>query len=211
LPRQGQGSCWPLATSPTGGIVVRCDVTVAEDRTALIERAAEELGPVDVLVNNAGYAQSGAAEEETAEVISRTIDTNLVGAIHLCQLVAPLMRATGGGSIVNIASVSAFRSLDRYGLLSYAASKSGLVGATLELASQWGRDNIRVNAVAPGWFPTRMSGFLEDPEHVAWIASNNSLRRPGRLEEITGPVLFFAGDASTYVTGQVLRVDGGWR
>ena len=78
-----------------------------------------------------------------------------------------------------------------------------------ELAAQWGPDRIRVNAVAPGWFPTRMTGFLQDADQVAWIEHHTSLRRPGRLAEIVGPVLFLAGDGSSYVTGQVLAVDGG--
>ena len=191
-----------------GGI--RADVALAQDRERLVAEVVARHGRVDVLVNNAGYAQAGPAELEPLEGIARTVGTNLVGAMHLCQLVAAHMAGTGGGSIVNIASVSAFAVMDRYGLASYTASKAGLVALTRELAYQWGPRGIRVNAVSPGWFPTRMNGYLEDGDQRAWIDAHTSLRRPGLVEEMVGPVLFLAGDAASYVTGQTLRVDGGW-
>nr|WP_051809980.1 SDR family oxidoreductase [Actinoplanes subtropicus] len=103
------------------------------------------------------------------------------------------------GSIVNVASVSARVSLDRYGLAGYVASKAAVEGLTRELAAQWGGRGVRVNAIAPGWFPTASSGFLEDADQVAWIGVRAALGRPGRLAELDGSLLFLAGDASSYV------------
>jgi NAD(P)-dependent dehydrogenase (short-subunit alcohol dehydrogenase family) len=128
----------------------------------------------------------------------------------LAQLVGRHMLQRGSGSIINIASAAASASLDRYGLAGYVASKSAVVGLTRELASQWGGRGVRVNAIAPGWFPTASSGFLTDPDQVAWISARAPLGRPGRLDELDGPLLFLASDASSYLTGETLRVDGGW-
>ncbi|GAB3057872.1 SDR family oxidoreductase [Intrasporangium mesophilum] len=189
---------------------VRADVGVSEDRERLVAEVVARHGRIDVLVNNAGYAQAGPAENEPLDGIARTVETNLVGAMHLCQLAAEHMADSGAGSIVNVASVSAFAVMDRYGLASYTASKAGLVALTRELAYQWGPRGIRVNAVSPGWFPTRMNGFLEDGDQRAWIDAHTSLRRPGLVGEMVGPVLFLAGEDASYVTGQTLRVDGGW-
>jgi len=197
-----------VETTDTTGI--RADVAVAPDRERLVAEVVARHGRIDVLVNNAGYAQSGPAEHEPLDGIARTVGTNLVGAMHLCQLVAGHMATAGGGSIVNVAAVSALAVVDRYGLASYTASKAGLVALTKELAYQWGPRGIRVNAVSPGWFPTRMNGFLEDGDQRAWIDAHTSLRRPGFVGEMVGPVLFLAGDDASYVTGQTLRVDGGW-
>ena len=194
-------------SGPTG---IRADVGLAQDRERLVSEVVSRHGRIDVLVNNAGYAQAGPAEQEPLEGIARTVGTNLVGAMHLCQLAAGHMAGSGGGSIINVASVSAFAVMDRYGLASYTASKAGLVALTRELAYQWGPRGIRVNGVSPGWFPTRMNGFLEDGDQRAWIDAHTSLRRPGFVGEMVGPVLFLAGDESSYVTGQTLRVDGGW-
>ena len=191
-------------------LAVACDVTVEGDRHKLVTTALEWSGRVDVLINNAGFARSAPALEETATDVKRTVDSNLLGPLRLCQLVGAGMVERGSGSIVNVASLIGSRSVDRYALASYAASKAAIIALTRELASQWGRDGVRVNAVAPGWFPTRMTGFLEDAEQADWIVRHTSLGRTGRLEEMVGPVLFLAGEASSYVTGQVLAVDGGW-
>ena len=199
-----------LAGSLHDALAVRCDVRSAEDRAALVDAALERYGRIDILVNNAGVAFSGPAEEEDLERVRGLIDTNLTSVLGLSQLVAPHMFEQGGGVIVNIASPAATTSLDRYGLAAYAASKGGVVALTREHAAQWGRRGVRVNAIAPHFFPTATSGYLQDPDLVAWLEARSPLGRTARIDEIDGPLLFLCSDASSYVTGQLLVVDGGW-
>ena len=188
--------------------VVGGDLALPSDRARIVSAVLNTHGRVDVLVNNAGWAQSAPAEEEGLDAFEQAVAVDLVAPFDLAVRVAAAM--TDGGSIVNIASVAALRAFDRYPLAGYAAAKSGLVGLTRELAAQWGLRGIRVNAVAPGWFPTRMTGHLEDAEQIAWIEARTALHRAGELEELAMVIRFLASPASSYVTGQVLAVDGGW-
>jgi NAD(P)-dependent dehydrogenase (short-subunit alcohol dehydrogenase family) len=199
-----------LATELDDALPVRCDIRVAADRTALVATALDYYGHIDILVNNAGAASSGPAEDETPEQLADVIDTNLTGLFALTQLVGRHMLDRHRGAVINIASLSATTSLDRYGLAAYAATKAGVVGLTRELAWQWGRRGVRVNAIAPSFFPGATTGWLRDPEQVAWISENTALGRIPLIEELDGPLLFLAGGASSYVTGQTLFVDGGW-
>jgi NAD(P)-dependent dehydrogenase (short-subunit alcohol dehydrogenase family) len=161
-------------------------------------------------VNNAGVAYSGPAEDETPEQLQDLVDTNLTALFALTQLAGRHMLGRGSGVIVNIASLSAGISLDRYGLAGYAATKAAVVALTRELAAQWGDRGVRVNALAPSFFPGATTGWLQDPDQVAWIRAHTRLGRPPRADELDGPLLFLASNASSYVTGQTLYVDGGW-
>ncbi len=199
-----------LAAQLRDALPVACDVRTAADREALVDAALGRYGRIDLLVNNAGVAYSGPAEDETPEHLHDLIDTNLTGLFALTQLVGRHMLDRGSGVIVNIASPSATISLDRYGLAGYAATKAGVVALTRELAAQWGARGVRVNALAPSFFPSATSGWLQDPDQVAWISAHAPLGRPPRTDELDGPLLFLAGDASSYITGQTLFVDGGW-
>jgi hypothetical protein len=199
-----------LAATLHDALPVRCDVRSADDRTALVAAAVDHYGCIDILVNNAGAASSGPAEDETAEQVDDLIQTNLTGLFALTQLVGHHMLERRTGTIVNIASLSAVISLDRYGLAGYSASKAGVIALTRELAWQWGRRGVRVNAIAPSFFPSATSGWLRDPDQVAWIEHNTALARIPRSAELDGPLLFLVSDASSYVTGQTLYVDGGW-
>jgi NAD(P)-dependent dehydrogenase (short-subunit alcohol dehydrogenase family) len=199
-----------LANELRDAVAVRCDMRQAADRTALVTAALDHFGAIDILVNNAGVAYSGPAEDETPEQLADLIETNLTGLFALTQLVGRHMLERHSGVIVNIASPSASISLDRYALAGYAASKAGVVALTRELAWQWGRRGVRVNAIAPSFFPSATSGWLKDPDQVAWIETNTALGRIPRAEELDGPLMFLASDAASYVTGQTLYIDGGW-
>jgi NAD(P)-dependent dehydrogenase (short-subunit alcohol dehydrogenase family) len=191
-----------------GAIAVPGDVSVDEDRGRIIETALTRCGRIDGLVNNAGTANFVRAIDETADDVRRLLDVNVVGPFDLARRCAEHMRASGGGSIVNITSMSAIVAT---GLTvpsaGYCASKAALAHMTRELAVQWGRYSIRVNAVAPGMYPTEMVDGRQDmPE---FFASRLALRRVGCAEDILGAVQFLLSDASTYITGQQLAVDGG--
>jgi len=159
-----------LAAELGNALAVRCDIRESDDRAALVEAALDRYGRIDVLVNNAGIAHSGPAEGEDLATVRDLLDTNTLGLFGLTQLVGRHMLQRGAGSIVNIASPSATMSLDRYGLAGYAASKGAMVALTRELAAQWAGRGVRVNALSPCFFPSNTSGWLTDPDQVAWMS-----------------------------------------
>ncbi|WP_030438317.1 SDR family NAD(P)-dependent oxidoreductase [Actinoplanes subtropicus] len=199
-----------LAASLRDALPVTCDVRRDEDRAALVAAALDRYGQIDVLVNNAGIASSTPAEDENLDSVRDLLDTNTVGLFGMTQLVGRHMLDRGQGSIVNVASPSATISLDRYPLAGYAASKGAVVALTRELAAQWAGRGVRVNALSPCFFPSNTTGWLADPDQVAWISGRTPIGRPPRPDELDGPLLFLASVASSYVTGQNLVVDGGW-
>jgi hypothetical protein len=192
-------------------VPVRCDVTNEEDRAALVRVAAGITGRVDVLVNNAGMAGVPNAEDETAAGFAALLDLNLAAGFHLATAVAATVPEGGSLSIVNISSVIGMVSTAPIGGASYAASKAGVIGLTRELAGQWGRRGIRVNAIVPGWFDTEMTdGLFSNDKSAGWVRRNTMLGRGGEPGEVDGALLFLASEASSYVTGHTLVVDGGW-
>jgi NAD(P)-dependent dehydrogenase (short-subunit alcohol dehydrogenase family) len=199
---------------------VACDVTDEDDRRRLIETALERHGRIDGLVNNAGMGATGPALRTSVDAFSRVVELNLVAPYALSCLAAAQMRSQGhdggspggdGGSIVNVASVMGLRSIAQIADAAYVASKSGLIGLTRELASQWGRYGIRVNAVAPGFFASEMTaGLGTDPDSFpTWLTEQIPLGRGGRHGELDASILYLLGSGSSFVTGQVLSVDGG--
>jgi len=197
-----------LAQGLRSAIAIPGDIADDSDRTRVVEQAEATFGRIDGLVNNAGVLTYGRAVDETAEDVRRLLDVNVVGPFDLARRCVEPMSAAGGGSIVNITSMSGIVAT---GLTvpsaGYCASKAALAHMTRELAVQWGRHNIRVNAVAPGLFPTEMTG---EPDEVPdFFSSRLALRRAGRAQDIVGAVQYLLSDASTYVTGQQLPVDGG--
>lgn len=184
------------------------DITDADHRRRLIERAGT-LGGLDVLVNNAGICDDGPIEEQSLDDLMRVIDVNLVSVMDLCRLAAPLLLASPSASVINIASIYGVVS-SRGPMAAYNATKGAVISLTRQLAAQWGERGVRVNALAPGYFPTEMTGFLSDAAFVRSIGERTLLGRAPRVEELDGPLLFLATAASSYMTGQVLLIDGGW-
>jgi NAD(P)-dependent dehydrogenase (short-subunit alcohol dehydrogenase family) len=190
---------------------VPCDVSREQDRIRLAETALTATGRFDVLVNNAGVGGAPRAAEETSRDFADVLAVNLVAPFHLARLMAEAEAEAHGRSIVNVASILGLVSGAPLGGAGYAASKAGLVGLTRELAGQWGRAGVRVNALAPGWFRSEMTEELfADARSSRWVEKNTMLCRAGEGAELDGALLFLASDASSYCTGQVIVVDGGW-
>lgn len=182
-----------------------------QDRRRLIETAMATTGRLDVLVNNAGTAGATRAADESSDDFAEVLAVNLVAPFHLARLMAESPPSGAARSIVNVASILGLVSAAPMGGAGYTASKAGLVGLTRELAGQWGGAGVRVNALAPGWFRSEMTeGLFADARSRAWVERNTMLRRGGEGGELDGALLFLASDASSYCTGQVLVVDGGW-
>jgi NAD(P)-dependent dehydrogenase (short-subunit alcohol dehydrogenase family) len=189
-------------------VPVACDVAVDADCERLIEAA----GPrIDVLVNNAGIGVALPAEDEPLEHWRQVVDVNLTGLFVLSQLAGRRMLAQGSGSIVNIASVLGLVASAPIKQASYCATKGAVVNLTRELACQWARKGVRVNAIAPGWFPSEMTEeMFDDESSMAYMRRNCPMARGGEPDELDGALLFLASRASSYVTGVTLPVDGGW-
>jgi len=186
-----------------------CDVSNPEQVSAVIAATMEVYGRIDILINNAGISWGERPETMPLAQWQKVLDTNLTGAFLFAQAAGREMLKAGSGAIVNIASVSGIRS-STHGphFAGYAASKAGLMALTRELAASWGPQGVRVNAIAPGFFHSR----LADPviEHVEpAIVARNPIPRVGAAGELKGVALFLASDASSYITGQTIIVDGG--
>jgi NAD(P)-dependent dehydrogenase (short-subunit alcohol dehydrogenase family) len=188
------------------------DLSVVEEVPQLVRQIVRDLGPIDVLINNAGAVGSGArAEDETLRDIRSTFDLNLFSPIVMAQSVFVGMKERGSGSIINVTSVVGHVGISRFPQATYAASKGALHALTLSWAAQWARYGIRVNALAPGFFETEMSHEVMKQEKVqAWIKQNCLIPRAGRPADLDGALLYLSSDASAYVTGQSIVVDGGW-
>ncbi len=193
-------------------VVCPADLTDAEARAAVVAEATAVTGALDVLVNNAGYGVPTAAEDETLDQFDRTMDVNVTAVFHLCQLAGRPMLAQGRGSIVNIASIFGMVGSAPLKEVTYCVSKGAVISMTQQLGCEWGRKGVRVNAIAPGFFPSEMTqeSMFDAEAGRSFIERTTPMGRPGELHELDGAVVFLASDASSYVTGHVLAVDGGW-
>jgi NAD(P)-dependent dehydrogenase (short-subunit alcohol dehydrogenase family) len=192
-------------------VAVPCDVSDEAAVDRLVSVTLERFGSLDILVNNAGMTEIVKAEEEPLETFRKVLAVNLTGAFLCAQRCARPMLEAGRGSIVNVASILGLLGTGQIPQASYAASKGGLINLTRELAAQWARRGVRVNALAPAWFESEMTGdMFRDERSRRWIRNRTPMGRPGEAREMIGPLLFLVSDAASYVTGQVLPVDGGW-
>jgi len=188
---------------------ITCDVATPNDVQAVIDLAVREFGSIDILVNNAGISWGAMPEDMQLDQWQKVIDVNLTGCFLFAQAAGREMLKKNSGSIINIASIAGLTSSANGPFYAgYAASKAGLIGLTRELATSWGRRGIRVNAIAPGFFHSRLADPVIDI-YEGSIQENNAIPRIGREGELKGTAVFLASDASSYITGQTIVVDGG--
>jgi len=199
-----------FASLPGKTVPVACHVGRPEQLESLVRETERQLGPIDILVNNsATNIGQGPALEVTDEMVFKMVEVNLLSALRLIRLVVPKMITRArGGSIINLASIAGLR--PQPGGLLYSATKAALIMMTRTWAAEFGRHNIRVNAIAPGLIQTDFSEyFWKNEEHVKRLEATQPIPRVGRPEEIGGLALYLASDESSFVTGQTFVVDGG--
>jgi NAD(P)-dependent dehydrogenase (short-subunit alcohol dehydrogenase family) len=186
-----------------------CDVTNEAQVQAVVDAAMSVYGRVDILVSNAGISWGERPETMAVEKFRKVLDTNLTGAFLFAQAAGREMLKAGRGSIINIASIVAYKSsVHGPHYAGYVSSKAALIGLTQELAASWSPNGIRVNAIAPGFFHSRLAdAVIEKVEPT--IQRTNPIPRVGNEGELKGVAVFLASDASSYMTGQTLVVDGG--
>jgi gluconate 5-dehydrogenase len=188
---------------------VLCDVSKPDDIQTVVDATIEKFGRIDVLINNAGISWGAMPEDMPLAQWQKVLDVNLTGCFLFAQAVGREMLKNKSGSIINIASISGITSSANGPFYAgYAASKAGLIGLTRELAASWGRKGIRVNAIAPGFFHSRLADAAIDIYERS-IQENNAIPRIGAEGELKGAAVFLASDASSYITGQTIIVDGG--
>ena len=192
---------------------IQADVTTVEGCKNIAQAATDRLGGVDILVHVVGGSSApagGFAALDDSEW-QREFDLNLFPAVRLDRLLVPGMIEQGSGSIINVASMLGLVASTPVKQASYCASKGAVVNLTRELAAQWARKGVRVNALAPGWFPSEMTAeMVVDESSIAFVQRTCPMGRFGDPAELDGALLFLASDASSYCTGQTIAIDGGW-
>lgn len=200
-----------LAADLPGAVAVPCDISDGAQRVSLVETVVERLGGVDILVNNAGITHKVPVEAETLEQFTETMEVNTTATWHLAKLCGAQMTAKGSGVVVNVASILGMVAGTPVKQANYAASKGAVIALTRELAAQWARKGVRVNALCPGWFVTEMTAGMDTDEgSQRYVSLNSPMPRMGAEHELDGALLFMASDASSFMTGQCVVVDGGW-
>jgi NAD(P)-dependent dehydrogenase (short-subunit alcohol dehydrogenase family) len=190
-------------------LALGCDVKTPAEIQQVVDATMSAFGRIDILVNNAGTSWGAPVEEMRLEHWNKVIETNLTGTFLFSQAVGKVMVAQRRGKIINIASVAGLGGAPpEFQAIGYHASKGGVIIFTKDLACKWGIHNIQVNSIAPGWFPTNMSQVLIEKNKETFLRSI-PLRRFGNESDLKGAAVFLASDASDYVTGHVLVVDGG--
>jgi NAD(P)-dependent dehydrogenase (short-subunit alcohol dehydrogenase family) len=192
-------------------LALGCDVTREDEVEHLVQATLEKFGHLDILVNNAGVSHVAPEEEEPLEEFQRVMNANVTGVFLCAKHCGRVMLESGGGSIINIASIMGLVGIGVLPQASYNTSKGAVINMTRELAAQWSRRGVRVNAIAPGWFPTEMTeGMFDNDRSVRFIERRTLLGRAGQPEELLGALILLASNASSYITGETIVVDGGW-
>jgi len=189
-------------------LAIACDVKDPASIQQVVETSIKKFGRIDILINNAGTSWGAPAEVMTIEQWNKVIETNLSGTFLFSQAVGKTMIARRRGKIINMASVAGLRGSSKLNAIGYSASKGGVISFTKDLACKWGMHNIQVNAIAPGWFPTDMSEKVIERNKESFLESI-PLGRFGGPHDLQGAAIFLASDASDFVTGHTLVVDGG--
>jgi len=190
-------------------LYLQADLADRRQRTGLVAKAVKRFGRLDILVNSAGIQHRQPALDFDLAKWDHIVSLMMTGVFELSQQAARVMVAQGGGKIINIGSISCFQG--GWTVAAYTAAKHGVAGLTKALANEWASKNIHVNAIAPGYFDTEMCAAVKsDPVREPKIRERIPAGRWGKPEELVGPLLFLASDASNYVDGQILAVDGGW-
>jgi NAD(P)-dependent dehydrogenase (short-subunit alcohol dehydrogenase family) len=200
-----------LVAELDGALAVSADLAVEADRERVVAATVERFGGIDVLVNNAGIGHKVAVEDESLDTFRHAMELNVTALWQLCKLAAPSMIERGGGAVVNVASMLGHVAASPVKQAHYCASKGAVVNLTRELACQWARKGVRVNALCPGWFPSEMTAGMEtDDGSQRFIQSMSPIPRMGFEHELDAAFLLLAAPGNTFMTGQSVIVDGGW-
>ena len=207
----GQETVSGLQSSGRKALFVQTDVRNPVSVEAMVTQTVERFGRIDFLMNNAGITQWGEAETVSLADWRNVIDVNLNGVFYCCQAVGRQMIAQHGGRIINIASMSGLIANRPQPQASYNASKAAVIHLTKSLAVEWARHNIRVNAICPGYMGTAMAKpFFDDPKYGGLWIDMIPMKRPGEPEELAPLAVFLASEASSYMTGSAVVIDGGY-
>ncbi len=190
---------------------VKCDVVDTESIKSAVATVVEHFGRIDILVNNAGVGTGAPAELQEDSVWNMTINTNLNGVYFVAREVGKVMIEQNYGKIINIGSIHSTVSMNGSPITAYCASKGGVAMLTKALACEWAKYNITVNAIGPAYFESEMTDqIINTPEFAQAVMAYCPMGRVGKAGELDGAVVYFASDASSYTTGQLLTIDGGW-
>lgn len=188
-----------------------CDVKSPDDIAKVVDMAVKKFGRLDILINNAGANWAAPPEEYPLDGWRKVLETNVTGVFLFCQIAGRAMISQGGGTIINVASIMGMvgTETDAADAIGYSASKGAVIAFTKDLAAKWAKYGIRVNALAPGWFPTDMTRVLLERQGKK-ILAHIPMGRFGESGDLKGVVVFLASDAARYITGAILTVDGGY-
>lgn len=201
--------CKEIKTIGRATLKQTVDISKRESIDALREKVVEKFGGVDILVNAAGRTERKPTIEVTETNWAEILDTNLTGMLRVCQSFYEPLKQSGKGKIINIASLASFVAFHE--VAAYGASKAGVLALTKSLACEWAKDEINVNALVPGVFPTELNAkLLDGTERGKEILTRTPMKRFGKPEELTGAAVFLASDAASFITGQSIAVDGGY-